>query len=87
MGPSYSPLLPDEADVELAALQVFAGVAHDLVEGILEQMITADDQPETQTRVSEQRVEQTHAEKTRGRKVSPHKRERSTYFSFPGPWP
>lgn len=48
---AYSPLLPHKADVELAALQVFTGVAHDLVEGIFQQVVTADDQPETQTYV------------------------------------
>lgn len=44
-----SPLFPDKADVELAALQVFTRVAHDLVEGIFQQVVTADDQPEAQT--------------------------------------
>ena len=46
MSQAHSPLLPNKADVELAALQVFAGVAHDLVEGIFQQMVTTDDQPE-----------------------------------------
>lgn len=46
--PTHSPLLPDKADVELAALQVFTGIAHDLVEGIFQQMVTTDDQPENQ---------------------------------------
>lgn len=45
---SHSPLLSNEADVELAALQVFAWVAHDLVEGVFQQVVPADDQPETQ---------------------------------------
>lgn len=47
----HSPLLSDEADVELAALQVFAGVAHDLVEGVFQQVVAADDQPERHTTV------------------------------------
>lgn len=45
----YSPFLPHKADVELAALQVFTRVAHDLVECIFQQMVTTNDQPETQS--------------------------------------
>lgn len=44
-----SPFFPYKADVELAALQVFTGVAHDLVEGIFQQVVATDYQSETQT--------------------------------------
>jgi hypothetical protein len=39
------PLLPQEADVELVLLQLFAGERHDLVEGPLQEMIPPDQQP------------------------------------------
>lgn len=41
-----SPVLADKADVEFAPLQVFAGVAHDLVKGVLQKVVSADDEPE-----------------------------------------
>lgn len=44
-----SPVLAHEADVEFAPLQVFAGVAHDLVEGVLQEVVPAYDEPGTQT--------------------------------------
>lgn len=34
--PKHSPFLTHKADVKLTPLQVFAGVAHYLVEGILQ---------------------------------------------------
>lgn len=52
---THSPFFPYKADVELAALQVFTRVAHDLVEGIFQQVVTADDQPEAQTDDTRQR--------------------------------
>lgn len=48
---SFSPFLPNKADVELAALQVFPGVAHDLVEGVFQQVVPTNDQPVTRTKV------------------------------------
>ncbi len=78
VGVTYSPLLPHKADVELAALQVFTGVAHDLVEGIFQQVVTTDDQPEKHTRVNTQKQK---------REAALFRETQSTYFSFPGPWP
>lgn len=43
---SFSPVLAHKANVEFAPLQIFAGVAHDLIEGVLQQVVSADDEPE-----------------------------------------
>lgn len=39
------PVLAYKADVKLAPLQVFTGVAHDLVKGVLQKVISAYDEP------------------------------------------
>lgn len=44
---SSSPVLAHEADVEFAPLQVFTGVTHDLVEGVLQEVVPAYDEPES----------------------------------------
>lgn len=44
---SFSPVLAHKADVEFAPLQVFARVAHDLVEGVLQEVVPAYDEPGT----------------------------------------
>lgn len=71
-----SPLLSCEADVELAALQVFPGVTHDLVKGVLQQVVPTDAEPED-----------TYEPVRAGNKqeVQPSADNKSTYFSFPGP--
>lgn len=38
----YLPFLPNEGDVQLIPLQVFSGVAHDLVESIFQQVVPSD---------------------------------------------
>lgn len=58
-----SPFFPYKADVELAALQVFTRVAHDLVEGIFQQVVAADDQPEAQTDDTRQHHEKVQIKK------------------------
>lgn len=42
----YQPFFSNKADIKLAPLKVFAGIAHDLVESIFQQMISSNDQPE-----------------------------------------
>lgn len=44
---SFSPVLAHEADVEFTPLQVFTGVTHDLVEGVLQEVIPAYDESES----------------------------------------
>ena len=86
-----SPLLPHEANVELAPLQVFTGVTHDLVEGIFQEVVPADDQSGRNT--------QTHNHP----KITAYSNAPSftvcfgflqqpqdpgdTHLTFPGPWP
>lgn len=74
-----SPLLSDEADIELAALEVLPGVAHNLVEGVLQEVVPADAQSEDHRHPD---VLNPIRAETR---PSPH--VEPTYFSFPGPWP
>lgn len=44
---SFSPVLAHKADVEFTPLQVFTGVTHDLVEGVLQEVIPAYDESES----------------------------------------
>ena len=38
----YSPFLPNKCDIQLISLQVFSGVAHNLIKSIFEQVISSD---------------------------------------------
>lgn len=44
--PGASPLLSNKGDVELVSLELLPGVCHHLVEGPLQQVVSADNEPE-----------------------------------------
>ena len=67
-----SPLLPAEAHIQLAALQVLTGVAHDLVEGVLQQVVPADYQPGKTQAHTRKETRHTHT----------HKRTKSTKHTY-----
>lgn len=46
----FSPILAYKADVEFTPLQVFTGITHDLIKGILQKVVPAYDQPGTCTK-------------------------------------
>lgn len=46
--PGASPLLSNKGDVELVPLELLPGVRHHLVEGSLQQVVSADNEPENE---------------------------------------